>query len=129
MILRQKGYDSSREFAHFERLISHARCLELHRLGPQDADILQGTNVYRAYDPIVEIGQYRGVKSLVGYGHECAGVVQLTRKLENEGDDSPLHRVLLADSFIQVATLWLNLMTDVPGTAMFMDGKAYRDLD
>ncbi|KND87339.1 Conidial yellow pigment biosynthesis polyketide synthase [Tolypocladium ophioglossoides CBS 100239] len=110
---------SLQQFAHFERLVSHARCQELLGL-PLDAegvDVLQGRNVYRAFNPIVEYGEmYRGVRYLVGRGHECAGHVQLPRR--HRGDtwlDVPL-----SDSFSQVGGLWVNLMTDLPPGDMYI---------
>ncbi|KAF7554237.1 hypothetical protein G7Z17_g3055 [Cylindrodendrum hubeiense] len=107
------------QFAHFERLVDHARCKELLSL-PLDAegiDVLQGRNVYRAFNPVVEYGEiYRGVRYLVGRGHECAGQVQLPRR--HRGDtwlDVPL-----SDSFSQVGGLWANLMTDLPPGDMYI---------
>lgn len=107
------------QFAHFERLVSHDRCQELLGL-PLDSegiDVLQGRNVYRAFNPVVEYGEiYRGVQYLVGRGNECAGKVQLPR--QHRGDtwvDVPL-----SDSFSQVAGLWVNLMTDLPPGDMYI---------
>ncbi|KAL4745839.1 hypothetical protein BDW72DRAFT_210967 [Aspergillus terricola var. indicus] len=92
-----------REFANFERLVSHKQCTDLLRLNlDQDTDdgveVLQGRNVYRAFSPIVDYGEvYRGV---------------------NRGDtwlDVPL-----SDSFSQVGGVWVNLMTDLPSSDMFI---------
>ncbi|KAH8693297.1 hypothetical protein BGW36DRAFT_431029 [Talaromyces proteolyticus] len=110
---------SLQEFAHFERLVSHSRCQELLGL-PLDADdveVLQGRNIYRAFNPIVEYADmYRGVRYLVGRGNECAGHIQLPRR--HRGDtwlDVPL-----SDSFSQVGGLWVNLMTDLPPGDMYI---------
>ncbi|KAL5002550.1 hypothetical protein BDV10DRAFT_181277 [Aspergillus recurvatus] len=111
-----------REFANFERLVSHKQCTDLLRLNlDQDTDdgveVLQGRNVYRAFSPIVDYGEvYRGVKYVVGKGTECAGRVQLPRS--SRGDtwlDVPL-----SDSFSQVGGVWVNLMTDLPSSDMFI---------
>ncbi|KAK3681621.1 hypothetical protein B0T22DRAFT_299376 [Podospora appendiculata] len=108
------------QFAHFERLVSHARCQELLGLGldTDGVEVLQGRGVYRAFNPIVDYGDmYRGVRYLVGHGNECAGHVELPRR----------HRgttwldVPLSDSFSQVGGLWVNLMTeDLPQGDMFI---------
>ncbi|RYP73018.1 hypothetical protein DL771_003886 [Monosporascus sp. 5C6A] len=110
---------SLKDFAHFERLVSHSQCQELLSLG-LDADgveVLQGRNVYRAFSPIVDYDDmYRGVRYLVGRGQECAGHVQLPRR--HRGDtwlDVPL-----SDSFSQVGGLWVNLMTDLPPGDMYI---------
>ncbi|RDW76683.1 Iterative polyketide synthase afoE [Aspergillus mulundensis] len=111
----------TREFANFERLVSHKQCTDLLRLNLSDADdgveVLQGRNVYRAFSPIVDYGEvYRGLKFVVGKGTECAGRVQLPRS--SRGDtwlDVPL-----SDSFSQVGGVWVNLMTDLPGSDMFI---------
>lgn len=119
--MRQPSDASSlREFAHFERLVSHARCRELLGLGlgVDGVDVLQGRNVYRAFAPMVEYGDmYRGVRYLVGRGQECAGQVQLPRR--HRRDDTWLD-VPLSDSFSQVGGLWVNLMTDLPPGDMYI---------
>ncbi|KAL3438034.1 hypothetical protein BDV09DRAFT_206002 [Aspergillus tetrazonus] len=111
-----------REFANFERLVSHKQCTDLLRLNlDQDTDegveVLQGRNVYRAFSPIVDYGEvYRGVKYVVGKGTECAGRVQLPRSSRgNTWLDVPL-----SDSFSQVGGVWVNLMTDLPSSDMFI---------
>ncbi|OIW25922.1 hypothetical protein CONLIGDRAFT_512814 [Coniochaeta ligniaria NRRL 30616] len=108
------------EFAHFERLVSHARCQELLNLGLDEdgVEVLQGRQVYRAFSPVVDYGDiYRGVRYVVGRGSECAGRVQLDRR-HRRGDtwlDVPL-----SDSFSQVGGLWVNAMTEVPPEAMYI---------
>ncbi|KAK4447396.1 hypothetical protein QBC34DRAFT_382353 [Podospora aff. communis PSN243] len=123
LIVRSKEEQhESKEFSRLARLVSHARCLELLGLGPRidGVEILQGKNIYRAYDPIVQYPEpYRGVKSLVGCGNECAAVVQLPRD-PKRGDGSSGRRVALADSFVQVGAMWVNLMTDVSSADMFI---------
>ena len=108
------------EFAHFERLVSHARCQELLNLSMDEdgVEVLQGRQVYRAFSPIVDYGDiYRGVRYVVGRGGECAGRVQLDRR--HRRDETWLD-VPLSDSFSQVGGLWVNAMTDVPPEEMYI---------
>ncbi|KAJ5309200.1 hypothetical protein N7508_004579 [Penicillium antarcticum] len=108
-----------RDFANFERLVSHKRCTDVLSLNldETDVEVLQGRNVYRAFSPIVDYGDiYRGVRYVVGRGDECAGYVQLPKS--HRGDtwlDVPL-----SDSFSQVGGLWVNLMTDLPPGDMYI---------
>ncbi|KAK4038293.1 hypothetical protein C8A01DRAFT_37750 [Parachaetomium inaequale] len=110
---------SLREFAHFERLVSYDWCRELLDLGldTDGVEVLQGRNLYRTFNPIVDYGDmYRGVRYLVGHGQESAGQVQLPK--HHRGDtwlDVPL-----SDSFSQVGGLWVNLMTDLPPGDMYI---------
>ncbi|KAG2420106.1 hypothetical protein HFD88_004905 [Aspergillus terreus] len=108
-----------REFANFERLVSHQQCLDVLRLNldEEGVEVLQGRNVYRAFNPIVDYGDvYRGVRYVVGRGNECAGSVQLPKC--HRGDtwlDVPL-----SDSFSQVGGIWVNLLTDLPPSDMYI---------
>lgn len=108
------------EFARLERLVSHDACTAiLHLDGSTDeVEILQGRNIYRTFAEIVDYGElYRGVKRVVGRGHECAGRVCMKATRETWLD------VPLSDSFSQVAGLWVNCMTDrAPGDMFIATG-------
>ncbi|KAJ5733691.1 hypothetical protein N7493_002477 [Penicillium malachiteum] len=108
-----------REFANFERLVSHRRCTDVLDLNLDEpgVEVLQGRNVYRAFSPIVDYGEiYRGVRYVVGRDDECAGYVQLSRSHRgNTWLDVPL-----SDSFSQVGGLWVNLMTELPPGDMYI---------
>lgn len=110
----------AQEFAHFERLVSHARCQELLKLGLDDdgVEILQGRQVYRAFAPVVNYAElYRGVRYVVGRGSECVGHVQLDRchRQLDSWLDTPL-----SDCFSQIAGLWVNVMMDCPPEDMYI---------
>ncbi|KAJ5621533.1 hypothetical protein N7528_006316 [Penicillium herquei] len=108
-----------REFANFERLVSHKRCTDVLGLNLDESgvEVLQGRNVYRAFSPIVDYGEiYRGVRYVVGRDDECAGYVQLPK---SQRGDTWLD-VPLSDSFSQVGGLWVNLMTDLPPGDMYI---------
>lgn len=98
------------EFARFERLVSHARCVALLDLADENddtVDILQGRNVYRAFAEIVDYGElYRGLRRVVGRTDECAGRVHKRHSGETWLD------VPLSDCFSQLGGLWVNCMTD-----------------
>ncbi|KAL8784611.1 MAG: hypothetical protein Q9213_003866 [Squamulea squamosa] len=102
------------EFARFERLISHQRCVDL--LKSNDAgDIIQGRSIYKTFAEIVDYGEdYRGLQKLVGRGNESAGSV-----IKNYNPESWLD-AHLGDSFCQVGGIFVNCMTDVDPTDMFI---------
>ncbi|EFX04833.1 polyketide synthase [Grosmannia clavigera kw1407] len=111
-----------REFGRFERLVSHAQCEAVLAWGPADEGVeaIQGLrNVYRAFDEVVDFGPvYRGVHYIVGRGNgesaESAGVVQ-RRHAGNTWLDVPQ-----ADAYGQVAGMYVNLLTDIPASDMFV---------
>ncbi|KAI1502205.1 putative polyketide synthase, partial [Biscogniauxia marginata] len=102
------------EFARYERLVNHERCLRV--LNSDDADdIIQGRNIYRTFSEIVDYGeQYRGLKRLVGIGNECAGRVVKKYSGETWLDTH------LSDCFSQVGGIWVNCMTNRAPEDMFI---------
>ena len=102
------------EFARYERLVGHQRCLRV--LNSEDADdIIQGQNIYKTFAEIVNYGeQYRGLKRLVGLGNECAGRVVKKYSKETWLDTH------LTDCFSQVAGIWVNCMTNRAPEDMFI---------
>ncbi|KAI9776120.1 MAG: hypothetical protein M1816_005580 [Peltula sp. TS41687] len=106
------------EFGRYERV-----------LGPSDEGVeaLQGRNVYRAFEGVVDFGaMYHGVRYVVGRDGESAGVVH---KRHSGGTWLDIPK---ADSFGQVAGMYVNLLTDLPSSDTFvatglelMDDKAY----
>ena len=102
------------EFARFERIISHQRCLDLLR-NSEAEDIIQGRNIYRTFAEIVDYGEeYRGLQKLVGRGNESAGYVVKKYDPETWLD------AYLADCFCQTGGIWVNCMTDRSPTDMFI---------
>ncbi|KAI1084742.1 putative polyketide synthase [Whalleya microplaca] len=105
------------EFGRYERAVSHAQCRAILQLGPNDEGVeaLQGRNVYRAFEPVVDFGPvYHGVRSVVGRDGESAGVVH-----KRHSGDTWLD-VPKADSFGQVAGMYVNLLTDLPTSDMYV---------
>ncbi|OTB05891.1 hypothetical protein M426DRAFT_56127 [Hypoxylon sp. CI-4A] len=105
------------EFGRYERAISHAQVQAVLKLGPNDEGVeaLQGRNVYRAFEPVVVFGSvYQGVKSVIGRDGESAGVVH-----KRHSGDTWLD-VPKADSFGQVAGMYVNLLTDLPESDMYV---------
>ncbi|KAF2019467.1 putative polyketide synthase [Aaosphaeria arxii CBS 175.79] len=107
----------TREFSRYERVVNYAQCESVLNLGPGDegVDALQGRNVYRAFKEVCDFGPvYEGVKYVVGRDGESAGIV----RKRHTGDtwlDVPK-----ADSFGQVAGMYVNLLTDLPASDMFV---------
>ncbi|KFZ17736.1 hypothetical protein V502_04427 [Pseudogymnoascus sp. VKM F-4520 (FW-2644)] len=94
------------EFARYERLVSHQRCLDLLRSTDAD-DIIQGRNIYKTFSEVVDYGEeYRGLHKLVGKGDESAGYVVKKYNSETWLDAH------LSDTFCQVGGIWVNCMTD-----------------
>ncbi|OTB00230.1 hypothetical protein M426DRAFT_66280 [Hypoxylon sp. CI-4A] len=102
------------EFARFERLVRHERCVSI--LNSDDADdIIQGRNIYTTFAPVVDYAeQYRGVKKLVGLGNESVGRVAMKYTQETWLD---MH---LCDCFSQVGGIWANCMTNIAPEDMFI---------
>ncbi|KAJ5609199.1 type I iterative polyketide synthase [Penicillium herquei] len=106
------------EFGRWKRIVTHAQCQAVLALGPHDEGVeaLQGRNVYRAFEDVVEFGSvYRGVKYIVGQEKgESAGIVHK----QHTGDtwlDVPK-----ADCYGQIAGMYVNLLTDIPASDMFV---------
>ncbi|KAL4998839.1 putative polyketide synthase [Aspergillus recurvatus] len=103
------------EFARYERMVSHKRCLTVLRSDDDADDVIQGRNVYRTFAEVVDYGEmYRGVKKVVGKGDECAGRVQMRYA------DKTWLDVILSDCFSQVGGLWVNAMTDRASSDMYL---------
>lgn len=94
------------EFARYERLVGHQRCLAL--LQSDDAeDIIQGRHIYKAFSEVVDYSeQYHGVGKLVGKGSESAG--RVLKKYQGDAWLDPL----LGDCFSQVGGIWVNCMAN-----------------
>ncbi|KAI0010253.1 hypothetical protein F4779DRAFT_616829 [Xylariaceae sp. FL0662B] len=102
------------EFARLERLVGHARCVELLQSGEVD-EILANRNIYKIFAEIVDYGEdYRGLQKLVGCGNQSAGRVV---KMYNPETWLDAH---LADSFCQVGGIFVNCMTERSPTDMFI---------
>lgn len=105
------------EFSRYERLVNHARCLDV--LGGNEAgdDIIQGKNIYKAFDEVVHYGErYQGLQRLVGRqaSSESAG-----RVLKKYAGDTWLD-AHLSDCFSQVGGIWVNCMTDKSPSDMYI---------
>lgn len=102
------------EFARYERLVGHQRCLSVLN-SPDADDIIQGRNIYKTFAEIVDYGEtYRGLQKLVGKGNESAGRVVKQYNGETWLDTH------LSDCFSQVGGIWVNCMTDRTPTDMFI---------
>jgi thioester reductase-like protein/SAM-dependent methyltransferase/acyl carrier protein len=106
-----------REFARYEHLLGHERCQQL--LHDQNApDVIQGRNIYRTFAEIVDYTEpYRGLQKLVGSGSQSAGRIVKEHMSQTWLDTH------LADSFCQVAGIFVNCMTDTPKTDIAISTK------
>ncbi|KAF2729916.1 hypothetical protein EJ04DRAFT_587517 [Polyplosphaeria fusca] len=103
---RQDDLQYQLEFARYERLVNHKRCIDV--LHSEDADeVMQGRSIYRAFASVVDYSeQYFGLQKLVGKGLESAGRVVKKHSGETWLD------AFLCDAFCQVGGIWANCMTD-----------------
>ena len=109
--------DFQKEFARYERLVSHQRCVDvLYGNDPGD-DIVQGSSIYRIFDEVVQYGErFKGLKRLVGRKstNESAG-----RVVKRYADDTWLDADL-SDCFSQVGGIWVNCMTGKAAGQMYI---------
>ncbi|KAF2151287.1 putative polyketide synthase [Myriangium duriaei CBS 260.36] len=106
--------DYNLEFSRYGRLVSHDRCRQLLN-DPSPDDTIVGRNVYRAFSDVVDYSDiYRGMKKLVGKGHESAGRIVIENAPDSDFD------TVAADCFSQVAGIWVNCMTDRTHSTMYI---------
>lgn len=102
------------EFARYERLLGHQRCLDLLNCSDPD-DTIQGRNMYRVFAEIVDYAPpYHGLQKLVGKGNTSAGRVVKRHAGRTWLDPH------LSDCFSQVGGFWVNCMTDRAPTDMYI---------
>ncbi|KAK7221359.1 hypothetical protein V2G26_009362 [Clonostachys chloroleuca] len=110
--------DFKSEFAQFERLITVKRPRSLLNGNVDVDEVIQGRNVYRAFADIVDYNnKYRGVQKIAGRDSESAGRVSWPH--------NPKHffNIGVADSFLQVAGIYVNCMTDRSEKEMFISDR------
>jgi len=105
------------DFAIYERLAGRQRCRRL--LDGDDADeVMQGRSIYKNFSEIVQYGDvFHGVKKIVGKDNESAGRIA---KIYNQ---KTWLDVTLADSFCQVAGIFVNSMTDRSDNDMYISDQ------
>lgn len=105
------------EFERLERLARHDRCQELLRSDDVD-EVMVGRTIYKAFSEVVDYSEmYRGIRKVVGKGHESAGRV-VKRYTGETWLDCPL-----CDSFCQVAGVFVNCMTDHADGDIYISNK------
>lgn len=106
--------ETSGEFARYEGLSGHQRCLDLLNC-PDPDDIIQGRNMYKVFSEIVNYAPpYHGLVKLVGKGNTSAGRVLKKHTGQTWLDPH------LSDCFSQVGGFWVNCMTDRAPTDMYI---------
>jgi acyl transferase domain-containing protein/thioester reductase-like protein/acyl carrier protein/SAM-dependent methyltransferase len=93
-------------FERLSRLSGRKRCASLLQGNSAD-DVLQGRNIYRAFEQVVNYTElFRCVTKIVGKEDESAGYV--SKAYAGEAWMDPI----LTECFCQVASIYINLMTD-----------------
>lgn len=96
------------EFARYERLVTHQRCVDLLYGNDSNDDIVQGSTIYRMFDEVVQYGpRFQGLNRLVGRGSTNESAGRVTKKYEDRSWLDPD----LSDCFSQVGGIWVNCMT------------------
>ena len=106
-----------KDFAKYERLVGRQRCLRLLESSNAD-EVIQGRNVYKAFAEIVEYADlYKGVQKIIGKRNESAG-----RIIKEYIGDTWLDTGI-ADSFCQVAGIFVNCMTDRAASDIYISDR------
>ena len=107
------------EFAKYERLVGMKRCLDLLDSNAAD-EVIQGRNIYRSFSDVVQCSEtFRCVQKIVGKDNESAGRVVKKPKATGEG----WMDIGLSDSFCQIAGVFVNCMTDILETDVWIHDK------
>lgn len=119
--LYQQNSRLDTEFSRYERLIGYQKFEDLKN--DAEADILQGSSVYKAFSRVVLYADhYKGVRSVYGKGQQVAGIVSLP-----DSDQSILQnnltKPLAMDNFVQVAGLHVNCLNECKGSEVFICTK------
>ncbi|TVY85269.1 Citrinin polyketide synthase [Lachnellula suecica] len=107
------------DFSKYERLVDQKRCLALLN-GPDAEQVIQGSrNIYKAFAHIVQYNdeEYRGLQKIASQGNESAG------RIIKQDDKKTVLSVGLADTFCQVAGIFLNCMTDCGDGDMYLSNR------
>ena len=110
-----------RDFERYEYLSEYRKCLQL--LDGNDApEMIQGRNIYRTFASTVGYGEpYRGLQKIVGVDRQSTG--QSAGRVVKSYRGKTWLDTLLADSFCQVAGIFVNCMTDTPETDICISTK------
>lgn len=110
-----------RDFERYEYLSDYRKCLQL--LDGNDApEVIQGRNIYRTFASTVDYAEpYRGLQKIVGVDHQSTG--QSAGRVVKSYRGKTWLDTLLADSFCQVAGIFVNCMTDTPESDICISTK------
>ena len=109
--------ETQNELTKYERLVDRSICQRL--LNGVDADeLITGNKIYKRFAEIIEYSDmYKGIQKLVSKGDTSAGRVVKTHNGDNWLDTG------LADSFCQVAGIFVNSMTDQSRSSVYISDK------
>lgn len=103
---RRDDAQAALDFDRFETLTGHRRIESV--LNHPDAERMQGSHIYRAFNTVVHYGPaFRGIKQVACVGNEAAGRVVMTPDI-NDPADQRLTHTPMTDSFMQFAGFLVN---------------------
>ncbi|BCS15610.1 hybrid PKS/NRPS enzyme [Aspergillus luchuensis] len=110
-------------YDHFTRLSGRARCDRLLMGNDDNVDVLQGRSIYRSMQPLIEFKEAVGkVTKVSSNGSEAAGRVK-AHQLGGHNGKSGYVNAIRTETFCQVASIFLNLMTEDDDSSSERDNK------
>ncbi|KNG83914.1 putative polyketide synthase, partial [Aspergillus nomiae NRRL 13137] len=114
--------DASKIFTTCERLVDRRRALAL--LDGQEAEhVIQGSrNIYKVFAPVVQYNDdtYKGLQKIAATRNESAGRIVMQDAAQT------ILSVGLADTFCQVAGIYLNCMAECEDGKMYLSNRVER---
>ncbi|KAI1817387.1 beta-ketoacyl synthase domain-containing protein [Poronia punctata] len=118
---RRDDLQTAKEFGRFESLTGIRRIEDV--LKHPDAEMMQGTHIYRAFTTVVYYGPvFRGIKQIASVGMEAAGKVTITPDMDGP-DDQRLTDTPMTDSFMQFAGFLVNYFNNPSTEDVLVCGK------
>ena len=112
------------DFVRYEKLVRYDRFASIR--SDLKSEALQGAMVYHVFSKVVDYASwYKGVRSVFSYGGEAVGKVVPASQTE-EGLAGMITSPLALDSFIQIAGLHINSLTECRPNQVFVCTKLNR---
>jgi acyl transferase domain-containing protein/SAM-dependent methyltransferase len=111
LALGERSPSAEQELSSYQRLVGHQK-IDALMIDP-DCDALRGSATYRAFDRAVTYSPYyKGVQAIYGRKDEACGKIELPVGEYEMAHERQIVTPLLADNFVQVAGLQINVLGD-----------------